>query len=144
MQNVHYRFCQFFIRILFEEKFEDYKHFSKSKLAINEINRNIEKNEMIKRDSHIQDNENFNVRFKILKKSFLIWFAHFFIIFSKNVRSRISTSRFKYFTNFLKKKLSIVRNDKFTFNINFNNLSLNSCWMYRKNNSFFRMKQISK
>ncbi len=39
--------------MLFKKKFEEYKHFSKSKLAINEINRNIEKNEMIKQNSHV-------------------------------------------------------------------------------------------
>jgi hypothetical protein len=76
------------------------------------------------------------------KKSFLIWFARFFIISSKKIRSRMSTSRLRYFTKFLKKELSIARKDKFTFRTYFNNLSLNFCWMNRKNDSFFRMKRV--
>ncbi len=68
LQNVHYRFCQFFIRMLFEKKFERYKHFSKSKLSINEVCDNIHKDEMIERDSNIQNNENLNLNLEILKK----------------------------------------------------------------------------
>jgi hypothetical protein len=68
LQNVHYRFCQLFIRMLFEERFERYKHFSKSKLAINEVCDNIHKDEMIERDSNVQSNENLNFNLEILKK----------------------------------------------------------------------------
>jgi hypothetical protein len=77
------------------------------------------------------------------KRSFLIWFARFFIISSKKIRSRMSTSRLRYFTKFLKKELSIARKDKFTFRTYFNSLSLNLCWVNRKNDSFFRMKRVS-
>jgi hypothetical protein len=68
LQNVHYRFCQLFTRMLFEKKFERYKHFSKSKLAINEVCDNIHKNEMIERDLNVQNNENLNLNLEILKK----------------------------------------------------------------------------
>jgi hypothetical protein len=68
LQNVHYRFCQLLIRMLFEERFERYKHFSKSKLAINEVCDNTHKDEMIERDSDVQNNENLNLNLKILKK----------------------------------------------------------------------------
>jgi hypothetical protein len=68
LQNVHYRFCQLLIRMLFEKKFERYKHFSKSKLAINEVCDNIHKDEMIERDSDVQNNENLNLNLEILKK----------------------------------------------------------------------------
>ncbi len=77
------------------------------------------------------------------KRSSLIWFARFLIISSKKIRSKMSTSRLKYFTKFLKKELSIARKDKFTFRTYFNNLSLNLCWVNRKNDSFFRMKRVS-
>jgi hypothetical protein len=70
------------------------------------------------------------------KRSFLIWFARFFIISSKKIRLKMLTFRLKYFTKFLKKKFSIVRKDKFTFRTYFNNLSLHFCWVNRKNDFF--------
>jgi hypothetical protein len=70
------------------------------------------------------------------KKSFLIWFARFFIISSKKIHSRMLTSRFRYFKKFLKKEFSIAWKNKFTFRTYFNNLSLKFCWINRKNDFF--------
>ncbi len=92
------------MRMLFEKEFERYKHFSKSKLASNEVCDNIHKDEMIERDSNVQNNENLNFNFEILKKIiFNLICSLFHHFFEKDSFENVNIS-FQIFHKILEKR----------------------------------------